>query len=90
MPPVRVTAREPEALVEGRLLRGDGYTILFGFNRGDKPAAAKFAVLMGDGQPAATNLETGETVQVLKDQGMAVVEKGLGPQEAWVVLIKER
>jgi beta-galactosidase len=90
VPPVRVTASAPDAIVEGRLLQGDGYSLLFGFNRGEKPVTAKFGVRMEAGRAAAANLETGEAVTVVRDGDRAVVEKALEPGEVWVVRINER
>ena len=89
-PPVRVTASAPDAVVEGRLLQGDGYSVLFGFNRGDKVVTAKFAVLTDAARAAAANLETGEAVTVVRDGDRAVVEKALKPGEVWVVRIDGR
>ena len=84
-PAVKVSASAPDAVVEGRLLRGDGYMLLFAFNRGEKPVTAKFAVLTGPARVAASDLETGETVKLVTDRDRAVVEKTLKPSEAWVV-----
>jgi beta-galactosidase GanA len=89
-PPVRVTASAPDALVEGRLLRGEGYSILFGFNRGDKTVKARFGVKTEAGRPAATDLETGETIPVVGEGDRAIVEKSLEPAEVWVVVLKTR
>ena len=89
-PAVRVTAAAPDALVEGRLLQGDGYALLFGFNRGEKPVTAKFGVKTAAVRVAAVDLETGEAVPIAKDGDRAVVEKSLKPSEAWVVHIKEK
>ncbi len=80
-----MTASAPDAVVEGRLLQGDGYVLLFGFNRGEKPVTAKFGVMTGAGRVAATDLETGGAGPVVKDGDRAVVEKNLKPSEAWVV-----
>jgi hypothetical protein len=88
--PVRVTAVSPDALVEGRLLRGDGYALLFGFNRGDKPVTAKFGVRTDAAKAAAADLESGQDVPVIRDGDRAVVEKTLQPSQVWVVHIKER
>ncbi len=90
VPPVRVTASAPDAVVEGRLLQGVGYTLLFGFNRGEKPVTAKFAVKTDAVRAAAVNLETDEAVPVVMDGARAVVEKALKPGEAWVVRIDMR
>ena len=87
-PAVRVTASAGDAVVEGRLLEGRDYRILFGFNRGEKPVTAKFGVKAGAAGVAATNLETGEAVKVAADGDRAVVEKALQPSEAWVVLLR--
>lgn len=90
VPPVRVTVSAPDAVVEGRLLQGDGYAVLFGFNRGDKPVTAKFAVKTDAARPAAVNLETDEAVPVTRDKDRATVEKSFKPGEVWVVHINER
>jgi beta-galactosidase len=84
-PAVKVSVSAPDAVVEGRLLQGDGYALLFGFNRGEKPVTAKFGIVTGAGRVAASDLETGETVKVVTDRDRAVVEKSLKPSEAWVV-----
>jgi hypothetical protein len=83
-----VTAAAPDALVEGRLLQGDGYALLFGFNRGERPVTAKFGVKTSAVRVLAIDLETGEAVQVAKDGDRAIVEKSLKPSEAWVVLLR--
>jgi beta-galactosidase len=90
VPPVRVTASTPDAVVEGRLLQGNGYSVLFGFNRGDKEVKAKFGVKTEAGRVAAADLETGEAVAVTKDMDRATVEKSLKPGEVWVVRIDMR
>ena len=90
MPPVRVTSSAPDAVVEGRLLHGDGYVVLFGFNRGDKEVKVKFGVKTEAGRVAAADLETGEAVPVVRDGDRAVVEKALKPGEVWVVRIDMR
>ena len=90
VPPVRVTVSAPDAVVEGRLLQGDGYALLFGFNRGEKPVTAKFAVKTDNVGATAVNLETNEAVPVVRDGDRAVVEKTLQPGEAWVVRMDGR
>jgi beta-galactosidase len=87
-PAVRVTASSPDALVEGRLLRGEGYSLLFAFNRGEKPVTAKFGIVAGAGPASAIDLETGAAVAMVKDGDRTVVEKRLEPSEVWVVHIK--
>ncbi len=89
-PAVRVTASEPDAVVEGRLLQGDGYAILFGFNRGDKAVTAKFGIVSGAKRITAADLETGLAVPTVKDGERTVVEKRLEPSEVWVVRMSER
>jgi len=86
-PAVRVTASAPDAVVEGRLLQGDSYALLFGFNRGDKAVTAKFAVKTDAARAVAVNLETDEAVPVTRDKDRAVVEKTFMPGEVWVVRI---
>jgi beta-galactosidase len=88
--PVEVTAAEPGAVVEGRVLEGEGYKILFGFNRGEKAVAAKFAVLMKGGRAAARDIETGAVAESAVEGDRAVVGKTLKPGEVWVVHFTER
>jgi hypothetical protein len=83
-----VTSSVPDAVVEGRLLQGDGYALLFGFNRGDKAVTAKFGVRTDAAKPAAIDLETGAAVAAVKDGARTVVEKRLEPSEVWVVLLR--
>jgi hypothetical protein len=90
MAPVRVTASEPDALIEARLLQADGGAVLFGFNRGDKPVTAKFRVRTAGAKSAAVDLESGRTVPLAREGDRAVAEKVLQPAEVWVVHIKER
>ncbi len=89
-PAVRVTAAGPDALVEARLLRGDGYSLLFGFNRGESAAAVKLAVRTDAARPTAADLETGTAAPVVKEGDRAVLDKTLRPGEVWVVHLKER
>jgi len=88
--PVEVTTSEPGAFVEARVLEGDGYKILFGFNRGEKPAAAKFGLRTGSGRVSAREVETAEPVSCASEGGRAVLEKTLKPGEVWVVHISEK
>lgn len=87
--PIEVASSEPEVLVEGRALEGDGYKILFGFNRGEKRTAARFGVLMAGGKFEARGLETEKAVPFVRENGRVIVEKSLEPGEAWVVLIRK-
>ena len=87
-PAVRVSASVPDAIVEGRLLQGDGYALLFAFNRGDKPLTAKLGVRVNSAKAAASDLETGQAVTTVRDGDRIVVEKTLQPSEVWVVHIK--
>jgi beta-galactosidase len=89
-PAVRVTASEPDAVVEGRLLQGEGYAILFGFNRGEKAVTAKFGIASGSKRLVAADLETGRAVPAMKDGDRTVVEKRLEPSEVWVVLLRDK
>ena len=87
-PAVRVSASVPDAVVEGRLLQGDGYALLFAFNRGDKPATAKLGVRVKSAKAAAADIETGQAVTTVRDGDRIVVEKTLQPSEVWVVHIR--
>jgi beta-galactosidase len=88
--PVEVAVAEPGALVEARVLEGDGYKILFGFNRGEKPAAVKFDVKTKGGRVAVRELETGQPVTSASEEGRMVLKKILKPGDVWVVHILER
>jgi beta-galactosidase GanA len=88
VPPVRVTASAADAVVEVRLLQGDGYVLVFGFNRGEKAVTAKFAVRTE--AVRAADLETGQTVPVVREGDRAVVEKSLKPAEVWVVVLRTK
>ena len=88
--PVEVAAAETGAMVEARLLDGDGYKILFGFNRGENAAAAKFAVAVKGAKITARELETGREFPCTVENGRAVLGRRLAPGEVWVVHILER
>jgi hypothetical protein len=79
----------PRALVEARVLEGDGYRILFGFNRGEKKTSAKLGLLVAGKKFLAREIETKKDVPFLVDKDRLVFEKILEPGEAWVVLVKE-
>ena len=87
---VEITTAEPGALVEGRVLEGEGYKILFGFNRGEKVSAVRFAVAIRGSRAAASEAETGQAVACPVVGGRAVVSKTLGPGEVWVVHLTEK
>jgi beta-galactosidase len=88
--PVEATAAETGAMVEARLLEGDGYKILFAFNRGEKATAAKFAVAVKGVKVTARELETGREFPCAVDKGRAGLGRTLKPGEVWVVHILER
>lgn len=85
--PVEVTVAESDVLVEARLLEGEGRMILFGFNRGERKAAAEFAMAAPGGSLKAMNLETKEAVPSQYKEGRLHLAKSLEPGEAWVVLL---
>ena len=89
-PAVRVSASAPGALVEARLLEGEGYALLFAFNRGDQPVTAKFGVKTRSAKPAAVDLENEQAVGTVRDGDRVVLERTLQPSEVWVVHIKDR
>jgi beta-galactosidase GanA len=88
--PVEVAASDPGDLVEARLLEGDGYEILFAFNRGERETEARLSVRAGGGGAAAREIETGRAVAVSKDGDRVAVGKKLAPGEVWAVLLSER
>ena len=64
--------------------------ILFGFNRGERKAAAEFAVATPDGNLKATDLETKETVPSQYREGRLHLINSLEPGAAWVVLLDKK
>ena len=88
--PLEVTAGEPGAVIEGRVLEGQGYKILFGFNRGERAAPAKFALQMISREVTARELETEVPVTASMENGRVVVAKTLQPGEVWVVHLREK
>jgi len=87
--PVDVVSSNKDILVEARVLEGDSYTILFGFNRGEKKTTARFTVSMEGQDFKARNLEIGENVPLIVQENKVFLEKDLDPQEVWVVLIEK-
>jgi beta-galactosidase len=88
--PVEVSAAEPGAVIEGRVLEGQSGKILFAFNRGDKPASVKFGMRVKSGRVEAKDLETGQAVEAAVERERAVIRRNLNPGEVWVVHILER
>jgi hypothetical protein len=88
--PVEVTVAENDVLVEARLLEGEGRMILLAFNRGERKAAAGFAVAAPGGSLKAMNLETKEAVPSQYKEGRLHLAKSLEPGEAWVVLLSAK
>jgi beta-galactosidase GanA len=88
--PVEVAVSEPGAFVEARLLEGDGYGILFAFNRGEKEAEARLSVRMGGVDVTAREIETGRPVNVSKDADRFVVGGKLAPGGVWVVALSKK
>jgi beta-galactosidase len=88
--PVEITSSDPETLVEGRVLEGDGYKILFGFNRGERITAAKFSIQMDGKSFEARELETKKDVPIGEEKGRVLVERDLEPREVWVVIIRAK
>jgi beta-galactosidase len=86
--PVVVVSSDPTVLVEGRLLEGPDYKLLFGFNRGEKAAAAKFSVFAGGGRVEAVEMETKRKLAPASSGGRVEMEKTLAPGEVWVVHLK--
>jgi beta-galactosidase len=87
--PVDVVGSNEDVFVEARLLEGETYSILFGFNRGEAKTQARFAVSMQGRAFRARDLETGENVPLVAQENSVFMEKELLPQEVWVVLIKQ-
>jgi beta-galactosidase len=88
--PVDVVSSEDDVLVEARILAGDSYTILFGFNRGEKRTSARFALSLPDQDWSARDLERDVVIPLAFKENKAFLEKELEPQEVWVVLIEQK
>jgi beta-galactosidase len=88
--PVDVVSSEDDVLVEARILAGDSYTILFGFNRGEKRTSARFALSLPDQDWSARDLERDVVIPLAFKENKALLEKELEPQEVWVVLIERK
>ncbi|UCE41608.1 MAG: beta-galactosidase [Candidatus Aminicenantes bacterium] len=87
--PVDVVSSEDDVLVEARILEGDSYTILFGFNRGKKGTKAKFALSLPGQDWVARNMEKDAVIPLAFKDNKVLMEKELEPQEVWVVLIEQ-
>lgn len=88
--PVAVTSTGPDVLVEARVLEGEGFKVLFGFNRGEKKTQAKFAVSVKGKEFEVKDLETKNAVTQEYRNEHLLLEKALEPHEVWVVLIKAK
>jgi len=88
--PVEVGLSDAAALIEARLLEGPGYGILFGFNRGEGEAEARFAVRTAAKRVEAADLETGQAVPAAVERDRAVVRKALKPGQVWVVHLADK
>ncbi|MBN2206900.1 MAG: beta-galactosidase [Candidatus Aminicenantes bacterium] len=87
---VEVSSPDPGALIESRVLVGPGYRLLFGFNRGETAARSSFALPALGKTTAARDLETGAAAVVRLSGGKAILEKTLGPREAWIVVLESK
>lgn len=88
--PVEASSLEKEVLVEARVLEGQKFKILFGFNRGEKRTTAKFEVAVMGQDWTAKNLESERDLTIGFHGKHAVLEKTMEPQEVWVVLLDQK
>ncbi len=88
--PIDVISADDDTLVEARILQNDSYTILFGFNRGNKKTKPKFALTLAGQSWRARDLEKETDVPLFFEEDRAFLEKELEPQEVWVVLIANK
>jgi beta-galactosidase len=86
--PVEVQSSEPDVMAEARVLEGDGYRLLFGFNRGQKATSAQFALAANEPSTSVRNLETGQTVTPEVEDGRLIVQQALDPQQVVVLLVR--
>jgi beta-galactosidase len=87
---VEVEAAEAGALVEGRVLEGEGYKILFGFNRDETKTRAAFALPVPGTSPAARDLESGASVPFRREGDRVVFEREFAPRDVWVVVLESK
>jgi beta-galactosidase len=88
--PIDVISADDDTLVEARILQNDSYTILFGFNRGEKKTKAEFTLTLTGESWSARDLEKETDIPLILKENRAFLEKELGPQEVWVVLIAKK
>jgi beta-galactosidase len=88
--PVEANSSEAGVLLEARILEGEGYKLLFGFNRGEKATTARFRLQAKGGDFEVQELETGKKVDFSMEKDGLILEKSLEPREIWIVLIKAR
>lgn len=86
--PVVVKPGRPDDMLEARVLEGDGYTLFFAFNRGDREAAGDFRVRFPAGRVAVVDLETGADVPTAREADRVLVRGKLAAGEVRVMLLK--
>jgi len=86
--PVEVRSSEPGVLVEARVLEGEGYRLLFGFNRGGSTTTAQFTLAANGPNVAVQNLETGQAVTPEVEDERLIVQQKLDPQQVVVLLVR--
>jgi beta-galactosidase len=88
--PVEAASSEKDVFVEARILEGQKFKFLFGFNRGEKRTSARFEVAVAGQNWTAKDLESEKDVAISFQGERAVLEKPLEPQEVWVVLLNQK
>jgi len=91
-PPVTVEAIQPGLAIEPAVLEGTDdsdqpFRIFFAFNHTDQPAQPQFGIAIPQGNYAATDIVTNESVPCRFLNGRLVLSKRLEPGEIWVVKI---
>jgi beta-galactosidase len=86
--PVEARSSEPGVLVEARVLEGEGYRLLFGFNRGGTTTTAQFTLAANGPNVAVQNLETGQAVTPEMEDERLIVQQKLDPQQVVVLLVR--
>ncbi|MFP4081375.1 MAG: beta-galactosidase [Candidatus Aminicenantes bacterium] len=88
--PVEVSSSRNEVFVDARVLEGEDYKVLFGFNRGEEKTSSRFVLRVKRKGWTARNVETGRDIASVFAQGKMVLEKDLDPQQVWVVLLERK
>ncbi len=78
-----------DVFLEGKILEGKDFKVLFAFNRGDKKTSAQFEILVDDKDYVAKEIETNKKIPVIQKGNKIIFSRGMEPNEVWVVAIEK-